>query len=316
MAAQLMRMKGPPLWGLLVVDGPGDHLLPGARFSGDQNRRLGGGYLRHQVQELRHGCAAADEVSTVEAGAQAFPEHPVLLLQVRVLQGPLQGKPQLVEVEGFCQVVVGPLLEGLDGRLHGGVGRHEDDGQGRVEPADFLQGLEPGDADHPDVHEDEIEGVAPHELDGRGAVVGLADLIAPAGDERLEHGSVGVVVINNENGVFRIHVRYPAFSCSVRDVFPFDGQENREGRSFSRLALQADLAAMGLDDPVHDGKAQSCPGGLCREVRIKDPPDIFLADARTGVGNGNTQAALVLARRHPLTGHPPCRWRQAHSGRG
>ena len=204
--------EGTRLAGAVGVDGRGDHLLAGARLARDQGRRLGGGYLGHQVQKPCHGGAAADEVSAIEAGTQAFPEHPVLLPQVRVLEGPLQGKPQLVEVEGLCQVVVGPLLEGLDGRFHGGVGRHENDGQGGVEPADFLQGLEPRDADHPDVHEDKIEGIFLYRLHGRRAVVGLADLISPAGDQRLEHGPVGKVVVDDENGVFRIHGNYPVFT--------------------------------------------------------------------------------------------------------
>ncbi len=121
------------------MDEPRDHLLARPRFAGDEDRRLRGGDLGGGVEEPGHGGGAADQVPPVEPLAEAFLQEAVLLLQMAVVHRPFQCEAELVEIEWFGQVVVGPLLERLDGRLHGGVGGHDDDGDRRVEGLDLGQ---------------------------------------------------------------------------------------------------------------------------------------------------------------------------------
>ena len=198
-------MNGRSFREAVEVDESRDHLLARPRFAGDEDRRLRGGDLGRGVQEPGHGGGAPDQVPPVEAVAQTLLQEAVLLLQAAVLHRPLQGQAEFVEIERLRQVVVGPLLERLHGRLHGGVGRHDDDGDRRVEGLDLGQRLEARNLDHPDVHQDQVERPALHRRDGAPAVVRLRDRIAPARQERPEHRPVGKVVIRHENGMFCLH---------------------------------------------------------------------------------------------------------------
>ncbi len=94
---------------------------------------------------------------------------------------------------------------------------------------DLLEGLEPRNPDHADIHEDEIERISLNGLNGRGAVVGLADLVAPTGNQRLQHGSVSKVVIDDENSVFLLFMAVDAVLlrviCQVTIIRPRSGKE-------------------------------------------------------------------------------------------
>ncbi|KAF5052757.1 hypothetical protein DSECCO2_405420 [anaerobic digester metagenome] len=117
-----------------------------------------------------------------------------------MVQGALHGQAQVLEVQGLGQVVVGPGLDGLHRRLHVGIGRHDQDGDGRVVGLDLLQGLDAGDAGHPHVHEDEVEGLLPAARHGRLAVGGRLDAETPVRQQGRQHAPVAGIVVDNENG--------------------------------------------------------------------------------------------------------------------
>jgi len=195
-----------PLPALAVeMDGPGEHLLAGPRFAGDEDRGLRGGDLGHGFQEPHHDRGAADEVPTVEAGTQALFQQGVFLLEAAVFHGPFHLETQFVEVQGLLQIVVGPFLDGLHGGFQGGVGGHDDDRDGWIDGLDLHQGLQPGDLEHPDVHEDQVEGSLPDGGNGRLPVVGLPDQVSPPGKQGLQHGAMGPVVVHHEDSVFFRH---------------------------------------------------------------------------------------------------------------
>jgi len=197
--------KGPLPAGAVEVDGPGDHLLARSRFAGDEDCGLRRGDLGYRFQEPHHGRGVADEVPAVEAAPQTFLQEGVFLPEAAVFHGPLHLQAQLVEIERFGQIVVGPFLDGLHGSLHGGEGRHDHHGNGGIDLLDTDQGLQAGDLQHPDIHEDQIEGRLADRLDGRSAVVGLSYRVSPPRQQGPEHGAVGPVVIHYENRVFRFH---------------------------------------------------------------------------------------------------------------
>ena len=64
--------------------------------------------------------------------------------------------PQLVQVERLEQVVVGPLLHRLDGRVRRLGHGDEDDRDARVEAADLLVDLQPGLVGESEVEQDHI----------------------------------------------------------------------------------------------------------------------------------------------------------------
>ena len=127
------RFFGPAA---ILKNGAGHQFLTGAAFTGDQRGGIRGGQLTDELKNLLHRSAAADHTQFV-----------VLLLQLRPYGNRLPRIPrrlqrighQLFEprdIEGLEQVIVGAQLHGLDGRLRGAVGGHEDDRKLRIELAD------------------------------------------------------------------------------------------------------------------------------------------------------------------------------------
>jgi len=181
------------------MDRPGNHLLARSGFTRDHDGRLGGGHLRHRLQQGGHGPGASDEAPQVEPDAQTFPKPAVFLLQMPVFHGALHDQAQLIEVERFGQVVVSPLLQGFLCGFHGCVGRHDDHGNGRVECLDLGKGRQPRDLRHANVHEDQVEGPFMDLRDRLVAVARRRDAVAPSGQQRLEHGAMGMIVVHHQD---------------------------------------------------------------------------------------------------------------------
>ena len=118
--------EGPVGPGAQVVDEPGRQSLAGPGLPQEED---GGGVRRgdapHQVQDLVHGRARADDVS-LDATRPAQRTH--FAAQARTLQSGLQRRLQAIQGEGLLQVVLRSLLQGLHRRLDGGVGGDHDAG--------------------------------------------------------------------------------------------------------------------------------------------------------------------------------------------
>src|SRR5437763_14786964 len=86
--------------------------------------------------------------------------------------------------------------------------------------------------------------------------------------------------------------------CGLHDarLFAVDRQTHRDGRAYPDAALDIDLAAMKLDEPLHDRKPKSrsivwpVVGRARLEEGIADMPQLVLADTD----------AVILDAQHPV----------------
>src|SRR6266446_4122848 len=117
-------------------------------------------------------------------------------------QRALGEEERLVEVEGLGEVVVGALLHGLDGRLHGAVGGHDHHLRIGALPADAAEEGQPVDARHADVEEDQIEGLRLGLPKRGGAVLDGRDLVAGSAEALLEDPAEAVFVVGDEDAPF------------------------------------------------------------------------------------------------------------------
>ncbi len=146
--------KRPVLPAAVLVEGVGDQLFSRAAFTGNQHRGVRRRHQGYGVEEPLHGRAFAHDICKVEAGFDTFAEEVVLLFQLPEAHGFFHQDLEFVDVEGFGQVIEGAGLEGVHGRVHRRVGRHDDDGDVRADLADAVQGRDAVHPAHADIHED------------------------------------------------------------------------------------------------------------------------------------------------------------------
>ena len=123
----------------MPVDGAGDHFFAGAAFAGQQD---GGAAVAHRVDGLQDTTKtrafthqAVYVLVFIEFGAHAR----VITHDVAKLKGFADSDVELVDVEGFGDVVVGTVTHRLHGVFHRAVGGHHDHRQLRVAHFDFGQ---------------------------------------------------------------------------------------------------------------------------------------------------------------------------------
>jgi hypothetical protein len=75
----------------------------------------------------------------------------------RTVERALDGTQQLRERDRFLDEIHGAETRCFDGRVHGAVARHHDDGSGRSAFRPFAQKRDSVRIRHPDVEQDEIE---------------------------------------------------------------------------------------------------------------------------------------------------------------
>ena len=118
----------------VVVDGVRHHLLAGARLAADEDRRVGGGDLRHLLVHLAHRAAAADDAREVVALAQLLAQVQVLVDQplLVLLDQPLHldglrdaRRHDPVELDAAIVVAIGIELE-VDGERPDGAPVEQD----------------------------------------------------------------------------------------------------------------------------------------------------------------------------------------------
>jgi hypothetical protein len=128
-----------------------------------------------------------------------------LLEQPLLLQHALKDHLQLLDVDGLGQVVLGPQLHGAHRRLHGAVGRHDDDHGLGVDLLDLGQQLQAVHARHAQVGQDDV-GVRLLEQGQPGAgVVGAAHLVAVLPEQRLERRRRVDLVVDDHDPSFGPH---------------------------------------------------------------------------------------------------------------
>jgi hypothetical protein len=122
--------------------------------------RASGGF-EDLVHDLVGEIAAEGGLDQVVAAGEARVQ--ALHLVLGALQGQLglDAREADREVDGLGDVVVGPELQGLDDVVALVLGRGHDDGQvgARLGLTDRAQDVDPRNARHHDVEEDEVEGV-------------------------------------------------------------------------------------------------------------------------------------------------------------
>ncbi len=140
------------------VNRVGDQFLAGPGFAGDQNGRAAGRHLGHQVQDLQHALAFADDVGEAVALLQGALELEILALQAALRDHALDLDQQLFVVPGLGEVVVGAALECLHREFHRSVSGDHDDWRLVVLRADFLEHLHTALVRHHQVEQNQIVG--------------------------------------------------------------------------------------------------------------------------------------------------------------
>ena len=139
------------------VNGLGGQSFAGPGLAGDQHGCVRGRHIPNQIEDLLHGQRLADHTFKTRALFILFSQVKVLADLGLMRDNLVDQDPELVGIEGFEQVVVGPVFHGLDGRGDRTVcGNHDNRHVGIV----FLhrpKHLQPADALHFNVHQQDVE---------------------------------------------------------------------------------------------------------------------------------------------------------------
>jgi len=112
-------------------------------------------------------------VPHVELGLEGL----VLLDHAALVEGPLDGHGQLFVDERLGEEVEGPGADRLDGGIDRAVAGDHDHSRGRLVLAAEGQHVEPVPIAQPDVHQDDVVGLAPDRGEGLGAAGGRVQLV-------------------------------------------------------------------------------------------------------------------------------------------
>ena len=165
----------------VVVDGAGDDLLAGAAFPRDEHGGVGVGDLPDELEHGLHGIGAADDAEVVVLLLELGREGDGLAHVAGGLEGIGHELLETRDVEGLQQVVERAQLHGLDGRLGGAIGGHEDDRELGVRLPDAAQRLQPVDPRHPHVRDHQVRPDLGHQAQS---------LLAAGGGVKLQSGRV------------------------------------------------------------------------------------------------------------------------------
>lgn len=145
--------------GAVVVNDPGDQTFAGAAFTANEHRRMAGCNTGHQGKDLIHFPALGDQPFESVFFLEGLPECFIFSGEVDLVFDPLKEDKQLVQVNGFGQVIVSSEFHGLHRLFYGSVGGDQDHpGLGR-EGFDFPEQSGPIHARHLVVGEDDFAAV-------------------------------------------------------------------------------------------------------------------------------------------------------------
>ena len=186
----------------VVMDGPRDDFLPGARFARDENRAVRRGDRFEQLEQPRHRPALADHALEPVALLELRPQVGVLRFQPALFERRVEHVQQLIDLKGLADEVPGAALDGFDGVFHRPVPGDDDGDDVRIA---FDGGFDDGgavDAGEPEVGDDDVEGEIGESREGRLARIGLLDVV-PAVGQLFGDGLAERRLVFDEQQMFR-----------------------------------------------------------------------------------------------------------------
>ena len=134
-----------------------DQLLPSARFSNEQDRRVALRNLWNEVKDFLHGRRLADNIIEASDFVQASFYIFILRDQFPLMRYFFQNKGELFRFEGFEQVIRCPHFHGLHGRLNGAVRGNNDNDRFRVFLFDFPKQFDTIHPGHLYIHKQDLK---------------------------------------------------------------------------------------------------------------------------------------------------------------
>ena len=189
------------------VDRARDQFLAGPAFAFEQDCALACRHTRHELIHLQHERAAAHQRRQLLAFTKFFSEPRVLLHKTAVIETAPDHQFDFLFLEGFCQVVIGALLDGLDRSLHRSERGQEHDEGIRTDLLEFPQHFEAVHRAHSDVGQDHIEPFQATSFDCLGTIDDCLHLVALLAERLHQEIARDGVVIHHKNGALRFHRR-------------------------------------------------------------------------------------------------------------
>ena len=166
--------------GAELVDGAGHHLLAGAALSGDHHARFGGGDLLHQLHCPAHGRRIAHQPDAGVDLPEAPAQHMHLVQRLLLLQGPLEDDLETGRIQRLLDEVEDAFANRLHRRVDGSLAGDDDDGSVGLLLAQRPDERQPVEFRHHQVADDHVRMHLGGDLQGRVAVSGPVDLVAPS----------------------------------------------------------------------------------------------------------------------------------------
>ena len=188
-----------------AVHRAGQDLLAGPALAGDEHGGVVAGHPARDVQQIAHRLALRHHQILDHAGAQRGAERLDLLAQLLPLLGLPDGHGDFVGAERLVEVVVRAFAHRGERAVFGTVGAHHDE-QGRATLAAVAaQEGDPVHLGHPDVAENQVEGLRSDPAE-RLLGVGLGrHLVARFLQQQRERLAKPGVVVNDQQA----HRSYP-----------------------------------------------------------------------------------------------------------
>ena len=168
----------------LDVDGPREELLARAALALDEDGRVAPRGHAGEIEDRVHLRTVAQEIAEAVLALEHLPEEDVLPRQGLLRDDLLREEAQLLRVEGLDQIVERAHLHRGHGRVHRGVGGHDDHHRVGPELPRLLQDPEAVHPRHLEVHEEDRPRLGPEALHRRGPVRSRRDgvpvLLEPA----------------------------------------------------------------------------------------------------------------------------------------
>jgi hypothetical protein len=203
--------EGPALARRPVVDGPGEQLLAGTALALDEHGGRGVGDLLDQGHQPPEHGAGPDDLALGPQVVELLLQRAVPLDEVAPFQRLVDELEQLLAAERLGEEVVGAVLHRLHGLLHRPERGQQDDVHVGRDGLGRPQQLEPGQARHLEVGDDEVDPAGLEALEGRAPVGGEHDPVALARQRALEAlAQSGVVVGDEQRGEGLRHGSPPA----------------------------------------------------------------------------------------------------------
>jgi hypothetical protein len=206
-----------------LVDRPGDQILAGPGFAGDENGAARRRDLANQIVDALHGGRAALDLFDPGRLLGDLAEITILPLVPRQLERSPDQAFENVDVEGLAQVVDGSELHCLDGGLDRSVGRQHDHGHAFVELAQLAHELDSVDPRHLQIREHQRGGFRPKRGECLLRIFECPRFEPQPLDQDLQDPPGAAVVVDDDHP---FHESSPSQGRSMRKHAPRPGSES------------------------------------------------------------------------------------------